>query len=106
MDKLLNSRRFPWLYFGLVFLLAVPFWVFGDRRLPLAVNLPVSAVGFVVPVIAAAIYAYRQAGREGVSELLRRAVDFKRIKNKAWLAVRSEEHKSELQSPKDRVCRL
>lgn len=87
MNKLSNSHRFPWLYFGLVFLLAVPFWIFGDRRLPLAINLPVGALGFVVPVTAAAIYAYTQTGREGLSNLLRRAVDFKRIRNKVWLAI-------------------
>lgn len=87
MDELRPIRKFPWLFFGLAFLLAVPFWVFGDHKLPLAVNLPVSAIGFVVPVLAAAIYAYHQSGRKGVNALLLRAIDLKQIKNKVWLAV-------------------
>lgn len=87
MNEFRTIRKFPWLYFGLVFLLAVPFWVFGERKLPLAVNLPVSAIGFVVPALAAVIYAYRQSGQGGVDALLRRAIDLKQIKNKVWLVV-------------------
>lgn len=79
------SQRNPLLtYFLLVFVLAVPFWLFGGGKLPLPINLPVGALVTFVPVTAAAILSYRQSGLIGIKELLRRAVDYKKIKNRIW----------------------
>lgn len=87
MHERASAGKFPWLYFGLVFVLAVPFWIFGEQKLPMTVNLPVSALAFVVPALAAMVYAYRLGGQDEVDTLVRRAVDLKQIKNKLWLAV-------------------
>ncbi len=82
-----TDRRtdFPWLFFVLTILLMLPFWLFGDRPLPLRVNLPLGALGFVVPVSAALIAARVTGGRRATGELLRRAWDYRRIPNKLWL---------------------
>ena len=40
-------------YFLLVFLLSIPFWIVGGEKLPLPMNLPVSALIFINPAIAA-----------------------------------------------------
>ncbi len=69
----------------LVFVLAIPFWVLGALvagGLPLAMSLPVSALQFVCPLIAALILVHRERGRRGVATLLRRLVDPAGIK--AW----------------------
>jgi hypothetical protein len=71
-------------YFLWVFLLAAPFWVFGDSKLPLPINLPASALVTFVPMIAAALVAYRYDGPAGLRKLLRRAVDFRKIRDKKW----------------------
>jgi hypothetical protein len=45
------------------------------------------ALVFVTPLLAAAILTYREQGPAGVKELLKRAFDYKRIKNKRWYVV-------------------
>jgi membrane protease YdiL (CAAX protease family) len=71
-------------YFLLVFVLTVPFGLFGGGKLPLPINLLVGALVTFVPVTAAAILPYRQYGLMGVKELLMKAVDYKKIKNRIW----------------------
>jgi len=71
-------------YFLLVFVLSIPFWVFGGSRLPLPMDLPVSALMSVNPVIAASILCYKRNGFPGVKELFKKAVDAKRIPHKIW----------------------
>jgi membrane protease YdiL (CAAX protease family) len=70
----------------LVYTLSIPFWVAGalttSQLLP---ALPISALGFVCPVVAAAILVCRANGWAGVSALLKRSFDFTRIGRKAWL---------------------
>lgn len=80
----MTRTRIPLDYFLLVFVLAIPFWLVGNRPLPLPVNLPASALTFTVPVLAASILSYRRAGIGGVTSLLSRALDFRRIQNKLW----------------------
>ncbi|MEJ2353727.1 MAG: hypothetical protein P8Y03_28445 [Anaerolineales bacterium] len=72
-------------YFTLVFVLAAPFWLVGDRKLPTAINLPASALATFVPVTAAAILSYRKDGFNGVKQLLKKAFDYRKIKSKTWL---------------------
>jgi len=57
-------------YFLLVFLISIPFWLFGGKRLPVAVNLPASSLMFICPLMAASILSYRDSGIDGVKELL------------------------------------
>ena len=80
-----SQSKSPLRFFLLVFALSLPFWLAGalsDYQLLPA--LPVSALGFLCPVTAAAICAYRENGFPGVKELLGRAFDFKRVKKKIW----------------------
>ncbi len=79
-----SQENLPLKYFLLVFALAVPFYLFGGGKLPLPINLPVSALGTFVPVIAASILSYQQDGFNGIKELLKKALDYKKIKNKIW----------------------
>lgn len=60
-----SGSKSPVAYFVLVFLLALPFWWLGAVReewLPRGVtfNLPISALMFVCPFIAASILVYRE----------------------------------------------
>ena len=79
-----SQARLPLDYFLLVFVLAIPFWLYGERKLPLPINLPASALATFVPATAAAILTYRQSGFTGVKKLIKKAVDYWKIKNKIW----------------------
>lgn len=71
-------------YLLLVFALAVPFWLFGGRKLPLPFNLPVGALVTFIPMTAAAILSYRQNGLAGVRELFKKAWDYKNTRHRIW----------------------
>jgi membrane protease YdiL (CAAX protease family) len=78
----------PWIFFGLVYALSVPFWMLGTRMKVsgLPDNLPVTDIGAVLaPTIAAVILRYREAGSSGVHDLLVRVFDHRRIANGSWL---------------------
>ena len=68
----------------LVFLLSVPIWLVGGAKLPLPVNLPVSALTAFVPVMAAAILSFRRHGSKGIKELVQKAWDYRKISNRVW----------------------
>lgn len=81
--------RSPWIFFGLVFLLAVPFWVLGplaQRSLGgvVPINLPVSALQFVCPALVASLLVSQGQGADGVKRLWKRAFDLGRIRRKRW----------------------
>lgn len=74
-------------FFLLAVVLIIPFWVFGAMTgLQLAPGLPVAALGAFCPMLAAIILVYQEDKRAGVVALLKRSVDFKRIKAKRWYA--------------------
>jgi membrane protease YdiL (CAAX protease family) len=79
-----SQEKLPLDYFGLVFILAVPFWLFGGGKLPLPINLPVGALVTFVPVIAVSILSFRRDGVNGIKALLSKAFDYKKIRNKMW----------------------
>ncbi len=88
MNTNLLIRKSPVIFFLLLFALSSPFWVFGaamgGQLLP---GLPVSAVVLVFcPLITALILVYRKNKIAGVTELLKRAFDYKRIRAKVWYA--------------------
>ncbi len=56
----------------------------AEHKLPLPFNLPLGALVLVCPMIAALILVYRENGSDGVKQLLKRSLDFKRIKGKIW----------------------
>ena len=77
--------RSPLKFFLLVFALSVPFWLIGAMtRLELLPGLPVSSLGAFCPLLAALILVYRENKTAGVTELLKRSFDYKRIRAKVW----------------------
>lgn len=82
------TSKSPLKFFLLVLALSIPFWLIGFLDLPkiLPVNLPNSAMMFVCPMVAALILVHQENELNGMMELLKRTIDFKRIKNKIWYA--------------------
>jgi uncharacterized protein len=75
----------PLKFFLLVFALSVPFWLIGALTgLELLPGLPVSSLGAFCPLLAALILVYRENKTIGVTELLKRSFDYKRISAKVW----------------------
>ena len=88
MVSFIFNSRSPLKFFLLVFAQSIPFWIIGfivgdSFKIPL-LNLPLSALTTFCPLIAAAILVYKEQGRQGVMELLKRSFDFERIKGKKW----------------------
>ncbi|MEM9670311.1 MAG: CPBP family intramembrane glutamic endopeptidase [Pseudomonadota bacterium] len=75
-----------WKYFGVIFLVSIPFWTFGavadHEFLP---GLPVSSLMIICPVAVAAAFVFRDQGTEGLNAFLLRAVDIHKLKLWAWL---------------------
>jgi len=72
-------------YVGLVFALAIPFWLVAAwTSAQLLPGLPVSALMVVCPLIAASLLVFRSSGTAGVKALLRRAADVQRIAPPIW----------------------
>jgi uncharacterized protein len=74
-------------FFVLVFALSLPFWLLGplaEHFIRLPFHLPVSALQFVCPLIAASILVYREEKLGGIKRLLKRAFDYKRIRHTIW----------------------
>lgn len=93
MDKSLFNKWFNGqsviAFFILVFLMSMLFWLFGslsEQSLPkeASINLPISSLMVVCPLIASVILVQRKNGSHGVKELLKRSFDYKRIKKKIW----------------------
>ncbi|MFE0559341.1 CPBP family intramembrane glutamic endopeptidase [Paenibacillus sp. NPDC058910] len=82
-----SSNHTPWIFFLLVFILAIPFWLIGmaaehwQQEIP--INLPFSALMFVCPMIAAFILVYRNHGSGGIKQLLKKSFHMS-MKNKIW----------------------
>jgi uncharacterized protein len=84
-----SAGKSPLAFFLLVFLLSIPFWLAGaaapqflSKKIP--INLPLSALAAFNPMIAALILAYREDGPAGLKRLLKRSLDYKRIKARIW----------------------
>jgi uncharacterized protein len=69
----------------LVFALSVPFLLISAvTGLQLLPGIPVAGLAFVCPALAAAILVYREKQLAGVTALLKRSFDFKRVNMKVW----------------------
>ena len=80
-------NRSPLAFFALVLGLSIPFWLMGAATdLQLMPGLSVSALATFSPMVAALILVHRERRTAGVTELLRRSFDFKRIRAKRWYA--------------------
>ena len=76
-----------WRFFGLVLVLSLPFYALGvtGAALPFASALPLSALGAVVPMIAALLLIWRQGGHTGIKTLLAKAHDFSGVTGFGWV---------------------
>jgi membrane protease YdiL (CAAX protease family) len=82
---LITERRAPLKFFLLVFALSIPLWLIGAvTPLQLLPGLPVSSLMAFCPLIAASILVYREDKTTGVTELLKRSFDYRRIRAKVW----------------------
>ena len=82
-----SLTKSPLTFFLLVFVLSLPFWLAGAfTTLQLLPGLPVSSLMCFCPVTAALILVYRENKTTGVTELLKRSFDYRRIKTKIWYA--------------------
>lgn len=84
-----SMKKSPWTFFLLVFILSTPFVLLGahsDRSFPkaLGLNIPISGLMLVCPFVAAVILVYREEHLAGVSALVQRILDLKRIRDKLW----------------------
>jgi membrane protease YdiL (CAAX protease family) len=79
------EKRSPQKFFLLVFALSSPLWVIGALTpIQLLPGLPVSSLMAFCPMIAASILVYREDKTAGVTELLKRSFDCRRIGKKTW----------------------
>jgi CAAX protease family protein len=77
--------RSPLTFFVLVLALSIPFWLAGAvSGLQLLPGLPVSSLMAFCPSLAASILVYRQSKAAGVTRLLKRSFDCRRIRAKIW----------------------
>jgi membrane protease YdiL (CAAX protease family) len=78
-----SRQRSPLTFFVLVFALAVPFWLLGalvETPEGFPIELPLSALQLVCPLLAASILVYREDGTGGIRRLLARVVRARGIK--------------------------
>lgn len=81
----ITERRSPLKFFLLVFALSIPLWLIGAvTPLQLLPGLPVSSLMAFCPLIVALILVYRADRTTGVTELLKRSFDYRRIRTKVW----------------------
>lgn len=80
-----KEGRSPAVFFLLVFALSAPLWLVPSlAEYKLLPGLPVTAVMVLCPLVASLILVARERGSAGVTSHLRRALDFRLIKEKVW----------------------
>lgn len=87
MNKEEQFKKSPLKFYLLLFIISIPFWIIGsilDKGLPLPMNLPVSALMFICPLIAALILVYKEDKPFGILLLFKKVFNYKRIKQKIW----------------------
>ncbi|MEM1428967.1 MAG: CPBP family glutamic-type intramembrane protease [Pseudomonadota bacterium] len=76
----------PFVFFGVLFALSVPFWLYGALHgAELLPGLPVSAAMALCPALAAGVLVYYEGNRAALGAFLRRSVDLRRMPLWAWL---------------------
>ncbi len=79
----------PLLKFYLVLVvISIPFWILGAMAKELAkmlpINLPISALMFVCPLIATIIVNDKEHNVNSIGGLMKKVFDYKKINNKSW----------------------
>lgn len=79
------TKRSPLTFFALVFSLSAPFWWLGSvSDYQVMPSMSVSVLMTFCPMVAALLLVHRENGRIGLTELLKRSFDYRRITNKCW----------------------
>lgn len=79
------QNRSPFRFFLLVFALSIPIWLVGSFiSFEILPGLPLSTLNIIIPITAALILVYRESKFVGVTKLLKRAFDYKRVNAKLW----------------------
>ena len=79
--------RSPLKFFLLTFALAIPFWVVGGMvNLQILLGLPLAALMFVCPGLAALVLVREESGPTEAKALLKKALDYKSISANIWYA--------------------
>lgn len=74
-------------FFILVIIFCIPFWILGEwMQIQILPGLPIDSFMVVCPVLAALILIYRENGKEGVIQLLKRGTDFRNVQSISWYA--------------------
>lgn len=89
-NKTLQTK--PLLKFYLLLVaISIPFWILGamaeDLAKMLPINLPISALMFICPLIVTFILVPKESKKKDIRKLLKRVFDYKKIKNKNWYIV-------------------
>ena len=75
-------------FFGLVFLLTIPFWLLNWLHpVELLPGIPLSALSVVVPGLTAVVLTYAKSGKDCALQFLARAFDAHRVRNRGWYLV-------------------
>jgi membrane protease YdiL (CAAX protease family) len=83
-----GNNRSPILFILVIFALTLPFYVSGNHPvLPKSFHIYAPAFVFasMLPALVAGLFLYRERGWDGVRELWKNILDYKRIREKRWL---------------------
>ena len=87
MQKTSKKNNSILLFFILIIVFSIPFWILGGlTKIQLMPGLPIDTFMIVCPVTVALILAYRENGKQGMIQLLKRGIDVKNVKP-GWLFV-------------------
>ncbi|MDF2510647.1 MAG: hypothetical protein K0S04_513 [Herbinix sp.] len=88
MNIEVSQKKSPLKFHILLIVLSLPFWILGvvAGRLAdqLPINLPISALMAICPIIAAIILVHKENGARGIRELMGRTFYYKGVSNKIW----------------------
>lgn len=88
MDNDKTKNHSPLKFFLLVFGLSIPFWIIDliiDAKRTSSLNFSlIDIVTAFIPIIAGCILVYKEEGKSGVYQLLKRILDYSRITKKIW----------------------
>lgn len=72
-------------FFALAFAFSIPFWLLGaGTGAFLLPGLPIAALEFICPVLAALVLVFRSQGSTGARRFLARALDYSRVRSALW----------------------
>jgi hypothetical protein len=85
------TKESPAAFFGLTFLLSLPFYILNALAYQNVLFEPEMGALYIslftlTPITSASILTYRRSGRDGMKKLLGRIFDFRRIERRKWYA--------------------